>query len=318
MIGAKPTRVERRVLPDGTEQLFVYFASHRRLAEYFSDGGLWIVRGTEADCRSWRKKADGSSRGWAPPQSGWRIDGLKAIDEKNYWMLVKHLDEGRRKVRLRILPNARRLRSQVLVRPSDWTVEFRTPPLYSEEALCFLLERRILDGLAKKAGYLRRLDESSETRRAPDRRFSWQGRSLTVELGSRETEVRGDVLYLAVSKSAGEATVERALTAFLQAHALSYIAPIHEAAVRQTGLEANELRIGRARGSWGRCRMPERRITYSCFLAQQSPAFVRAVVLHELCHLRELNHGPRFWRLVLSFCPDYHEIMRSRRAADGA
>jgi len=35
------------------------------------------------------------------------------------------------------------------------------------------------------------------------------------------------------------------------------------------------------------------------------------VVVHELAHLREMNHGPRFWQHVQDVLPDYAE----RRAA---
>jgi predicted metal-dependent hydrolase len=31
------------------------------------------------------------------------------------------------------------------------------------------------------------------------------------------------------------------------------------------------------------------------------------VVIHELCHLKEPNHAPRFWALVAQTCPDYRE-----------
>lgn len=33
------------------------------------------------------------------------------------------------------------------------------------------------------------------------------------------------------------------------------------------------------------------------------------VVIHELCHLREFNHGPHFWKLVSVLCPEY-EVCR--------
>ncbi len=33
------------------------------------------------------------------------------------------------------------------------------------------------------------------------------------------------------------------------------------------------------------------------------------VVIHELCHLKEPNHGPRFWALVAQACPD-HRVWR--------
>lgn len=40
-------------------------------------------------------------------------------------------------------------------------------------------------------------------------------------------------------------------------------------------------------------------------LMQFSPEVVDYVVAHELSHLRELNHSPRFWAVVASVLPDY-------------
>jgi predicted metal-dependent hydrolase len=38
------------------------------------------------------------------------------------------------------------------------------------------------------------------------------------------------------------------------------------------------------------------------------PATVRDYVLiHELMHLRRLDHSPAYWRLVAAACPDYAE-----------
>jgi predicted metal-dependent hydrolase len=40
------------------------------------------------------------------------------------------------------------------------------------------------------------------------------------------------------------------------------------------------------------------------------------VVAHELAHLREMNHSPRFWRIVESVVPDYREVRRRLRSAE--
>ena len=46
------------------------------------------------------------------------------------------------------------------------------------------------------------------------------------------------------------------------------------------------------------------------------PELVDYVVVHELAHLREPNHSPRFWRRVASVLPDY-ELRRRALRHDG-
>jgi predicted metal-dependent hydrolase len=58
------------------------------------------------------------------------------------------------------------------------------------------------------------------------------------------------------------------------------------------------------RSRWGSC-SPKRTISLNWRLIQ-APPFVRDyLIVHELMHLREMNHSPRFWRSVESACPDY-------------
>lgn len=63
------------------------------------------------------------------------------------------------------------------------------------------------------------------------------------------------------------------------------------------------------RSRWGSC---SRRGTISLnWRLIQTPSHVRDyIILHELMHLRQMNHSARFWREVESVCPDYETAER--------
>jgi predicted metal-dependent hydrolase len=57
------------------------------------------------------------------------------------------------------------------------------------------------------------------------------------------------------------------------------------------------------RSRWGSC-STQGRISFSWRLVMAPEAVVDYVVAHEVAHLAEMNHGPRFWRLVEALMPD--------------
>lgn len=77
----------------------------------------------------------------------------------------------------------------------------------------------------------------------------------------------------------------------------------------RTGLRYRDARVGRQRTRWGSC-TAARRISLNCALLFLPGHLVDCVLLHELCHLRHLNHSPRFWSLMSRFLPDYRQRER--------
>jgi predicted metal-dependent hydrolase len=74
-----------------------------------------------------------------------------------------------------------------------------------------------------------------------------------------------------------------------------------------TGLYPVRVKVGDTRTRWGSC--SARGTVSLCYrLVMAPPEVIDAVVIHELCHLRHLNHGPRFYALLERHCPDHRQF----------
>ena len=74
----------------------------------------------------------------------------------------------------------------------------------------------------------------------------------------------------------------------------------------QLGVRPRRITIRDTSSRWGSC-SSARSLSFSWRLILAPPAVLDYVVAHEVAHLRELNHKPRFWRLVESLGPQVDE-----------
>lgn len=70
------------------------------------------------------------------------------------------------------------------------------------------------------------------------------------------------------------------------------------------GLVPNKVIVGERTSRWGSC-SSRGNLSFCYRLVMAPPEVIDAVVCHELCHLRHLNHGPRFKALIARVCPDH-------------
>jgi len=69
--------------------------------------------------------------------------------------------------------------------------------------------------------------------------------------------------------------------------------------VRPTGIT-----IRNQRTRWGSC-SSKGRLNFNCLLMLTPPEVLDSVVVHELCHLKEMNHSAAFYREVYRIFPEY-------------
>ncbi len=72
------------------------------------------------------------------------------------------------------------------------------------------------------------------------------------------------------------------------------------------GVKPAAVGVTRARGRYGSCSV-KKRINFSCFLMASPPEAVDYVVVHELCHLKYMNHGIAFYALLSRVLPDWRQ-----------
>ena len=106
----------------------------------------------------------------------------------------------------------------------------------------------------------------------------------------------------------GDAT--RALDAALRSHARNILTRqlAHHAA--RLGVPTPPLRLSSARTRWGSCNH-RGGISLNWRLIFMPPEVVDYVVCHELAHLKEMNHSPRFWSVVETLCPDWRALRQT-------
>lgn len=75
------------------------------------------------------------------------------------------------------------------------------------------------------------------------------------------------------------------------------------------GVDYGRITIRAQRTRWGSC-STQGNLNFNCLLMLTPDDVMEYVVVHELCHRKEMNHSPRFWAEVERILPDYR---RSRQ-----
>lgn len=94
-----------------------------------------------------------------------------------------------------------------------------------------------------------------------------------------------------------QALLRRAVARALQKRAEAYLPQVVSFWSARFGLPYNKVKVTKARSRWGSCSF-QKNICLSYNLMLLPVHLMDYVILHELAHTREMNHGSRFWALL--------------------
>lgn len=72
------------------------------------------------------------------------------------------------------------------------------------------------------------------------------------------------------------------------------------------GVHPGRITIRKQKTRWGSC-SAKGSLNFNCLLMLAPPETIDSVVVHELCHLIEMNHSDKFYETLLRVFPDYHK-----------
>lgn len=98
----------------------------------------------------------------------------------------------------------------------------------------------------------------------------------------------------------------RRIATFLKKEArsdLEKLVAVHARAIRAN---VSSISMKDTRSRWGSC-SSEGNLSFSWRIVMAPPLVIDYLAAHEVAHLREMNHGPRFWALCGKLCPEMDE-----------
>ena len=98
----------------------------------------------------------------------------------------------------------------------------------------------------------------------------------------------------------------------LRAQAKLSLPPRLKELADEHGFTYNRVTIKNNISNWGSC-SAKGNINLNLRLVTLPQSLQDYVMLHELCHLGEMNHGPRFHALLESLCPDHRILEKELR-----
>jgi predicted metal-dependent hydrolase len=92
----------------------------------------------------------------------------------------------------------------------------------------------------------------------------------------------------------------------LKIKAMDYIPNRVEYFAKIMNVEYGRVTIRAQKTRWGSC-SSKKNLNFNCLLMLAPKEVADSVIVHELCHLKEMNHSKKFYDEILKVYPNYHK-----------
>lgn len=143
------------------------------------------------------------------------------------------------------------------------------------------------------------------------------GRELTLRIIAAQSagilyDATAQDLTVSLPPNAGEQQLKDRVQGWLQLEAKRIFAERLPVYAEKLGVSYQSFALSSATTQWGSCTI-EGRIRLNWRLIHFALPMIDYVIAHELSHLREMNHSPRFWATVQSVFPEFESARRTLR-----
>ncbi|MGE5681351.1 MAG: M48 family metallopeptidase, partial [Bacillota bacterium] len=144
--------------------------------------------------------------------------------------------------------------------------------------------------------------------------YMYLGSNLEIDhqydlyIKKHRVELEGNKLKI-LSPSQNKSPVKSIFTTWLKIKANNYIPERVYYLAGKYGFHVNKVTIRDQKTRWGSCSRLGN-LSFNFKLMVHSEDVIDYVIIHELCHLKELNHSSRFWYHVERILPNYKTLRR--------